>query len=140
MNENTNKVQGPRDDRVNKDGEGTSKKRTSDESLSLGSNHQMLLRPLIHASDSHLTSNETTPLMSKLLNFPSSDIPGVPSFQKDYGLMSFSTGTLTSTKSTPDIMHSMQTTDMHKQLEKSTSFSIQVAHQKQPRRYEHMVN
>src|SRR5882724_3326822 len=32
-NENTDKVQGVQDDRVNKDGEGTSKKRTSDKSL-----------------------------------------------------------------------------------------------------------
>jgi len=96
--------------------------------FSLGSNHPMLLTPLIHASNSHLTSNETTPSMSKPLNLPSSDIPGVPSFQKDYGMMSFSTVTLTSTKSTPDIMHSMWTTDMHKQLEKSMSFSIWAAH------------
>ena len=33
MNENADKVQGPQDDRVNEDGEGTSKKRMSDESL-----------------------------------------------------------------------------------------------------------
>jgi len=92
--------------------------------FSLGSNHQTQLTPLIHISDSHLTSNETTPTMSKPPNSPSLDIPGVPFFLKDYGMVSFSTDTLTSIKSTPDIMCLMWITGTHRQLEKLTSSSI----------------